>query len=429
MKHCIGVNRALPRPSSGRRRPAVLLAAGLATVVAGCGTTGSAGFRGQLPVAVPATTSSPAAAPADQPGSPDAAPSSTRATSAPAVGTRSPAPATTAKAPSSVTASGHPPSPSATGHGATPDPSVSGLPSGFQPVSFSATSPRRWFVLGTVGTSPRLLVTADGGQSWRRASLPAGLAALPSGQDRSAVAFSDADRGLLAAGGSFWATRDGGRSWRTGGPANAEVLQVAAGPNAGYVLLRTAHGSFLLGRATAGTVDVRTVLGRGRLTATIPALGTSGDTVIVVSGNHLVRSTDGGRTFHDGPGPCQPDLGGTVTAAGTAVLAWCATGTEGVGYLSTDRGASFVRTGASGANSAASAPTGGGTGFAYDSGNGLRLTDLTGAGTAVRGGPERISWVGFSTPTDGFAIGNSGGPARLWRSVDGGRTWSTLGGH
>ncbi len=283
-------------------------------------------------------------------------------------------------------------------------------------------------MLGTTVGGPSLLTTADEGSSWTRLALPKGLSSLGDAGPGTAVAFSDAERGLLAAGGSFWATGDGGHSWRTGGPANAEVRQIAAGPNAGYVLLRTANGGYVLGRAAAGTVEAKPVLDGNRLTGTTPYLATSGTTVVVISGDRTLRSSDGGRSFTASRGPCRADLGGTVSAAGSAVLAWCATGTAGVGYLSTDRGAGFTRTDASGGNHAAGAPTGSGAVFAYQTGSGLRLTGRSGAGTAVRGGPSTVSWVGFSTPDNGFAIGaTDSGSTRLWRSVDGGHSWSPLG--
>jgi len=307
------------------------------------------------------------------------------------------------------------------------------LPADFAPTSFSATSTDRWFVLGTDGRNRvRLLTTADGGSSWGAVVLPDAARGPVGGQDRPAVAFSDSTHGLVAAGGGFWATADGGRTWRTGGPANAEVLEVAAGPGAGYVLLHTAAGGYFLGRADAGAVDLRQALGGDRFTDTVPHLATSGATVAVVSGDRTLRSTDGGRTFDSVRGPCAADLGGRVSAAGATVLAWCATGSQGQGFVSTDRGATFTRTDASGSNSVVAAPTGSGAGFVYGGPTGLRVTGGSGTGTAARGGIGTVLWVGFSTPRRGFAIAAgdaSGGTGTdgLWRSVDGGRTWAPVG--
>ncbi len=303
------------------------------------------------------------------------------------------------------------------------------LPAGFVPAAFSATSTDRWFV---VGTDPRdrveLVTTADGGNSWQSRPLPAAARGPVGGEGQPGIAFSDADHGLVTVGGGFWATTDGGRTWANGGPGNAEVLQVAAGPGVGYALLHTASGGYFLGRAAAGSVDLQQALGANRFTTTVPHLATSGTTVVVVSGDRTLRSTDNGRTFASSRGPCTADLGGHVAAAGSAVVAWCATGMQGGGFVSTDRGATFSRTGAGGGNGAAAAPTGSGSGFVYAAEDGLRVTDRTGTGRAARGGIGTVGWVGFSTPRTGFAIASAdGSPDQLWRSVDGGLTWSRVG--
>ena len=303
------------------------------------------------------------------------------------------------------------------------------LPAGFVPAAFSATSTDRWSVLGTDARDRvQLVTTADGGSSWQTRPLPDAARGPVGGDGQPGIAFSDATHGLVTVGGGFWATSDGGRTWAYGGPGDAEVLQVAAGPGAGYALLRTAGGGYFLGRAAAGSVDLQQALGGSRFTTTVPHLATSGTTVVVVSGDRTLRSTDGGHTFSSSRGPCTADLGGQVAAAGPAVLAWCATGMQGAGFVSTDRGATFSRTGASGSNGAAAAPTGSGSTFAYAGADGLRLTDRTGAGRAARGGLGTVGWVGFTTPRTGFAIAAADGSTdQLWRSVDGGLSWTRVG--
>lgn len=303
------------------------------------------------------------------------------------------------------------------------------LPAGFAPMSFSATSADRWFLLGTDGgDSARLVTTADAGTSWEDIVLPGLLRRQPSGQSAVGVAFSDARHGLVTVGGGFWATADGGRTWRNGGPGNAEVLAVAAGPDAGYALLRTSSGGYFLGRAAAGGVDLTRALGGDRFTPTVPHLATSGTTVVVVSGDRTLRSTDGGRTFTSRRGPCRADLGGGVSAAGSAVVAWCATGTMGRGFVSTDRAATFAATDAGGGNGAAAAPTGSGSRFAYADGIGLRVTDRAGTRTSARGGIGAVQWVGFNSPRRGFAIAtDAAGRSGLWRSGDGGSSWTRVG--
>lgn len=396
-----------------------------ATPTATLVTTGGPGTTTVgTPTAAPAPATSPpvtaTSTPATSPPATSSTATPTQTTTVTPTTTRTATPTTTRSPTSTVTATPTATSPAT--HGAD-------LPAGFAPVSFSATSADRWFLLGTdTTTHARLLTTADAGRSWQDVVLPDLLRAQTGGQDAPGVAFSDARHGLVTVGGGFWATADGGRTWRNGGPGNAEVLEVAAGPGVGYALLHTASGGYFLGRAPAGGVDLGEALGGDRFTTTVPHLATTGTTVVVVSGDRTLRSTDGGRTFTSHRGPCTAELGGRASAAGPTVLAWCATGMAGGAFVSTDRGATFTRTDAGGGNGAAAAPTGSGARFAYAGGTGLRMTGRTGGGTPVRGGIGTVQWVGFSSPDRGFAIAtDAAGGSGLWRSVDAGSSWSRVG--
>lgn len=418
-----------PAPVATRRWAAGGAVLGVLAAAAGCGSTAdtpAASSPVASVVASPASSAVPSAVPA-VPTTPAATRPAAPTTTAPVVAPpttarRSTAPASTAHPADGSTAAPSPPVPTGPAGGAA-------FPTGFTPVAFSATSADRWFVLGTdANNRAALLTTANAGTSWRSLPLPAAARGPVGGRDRPGIAFSDATSGLVTVGGGFWATPDGGRTWRNGGPGNAEVLEVAAGPGGGYALLHTASGGYFLGRAAGGSVDLQQALGGDRFTTTVPHLATSGTTVLVVSGNRTLRSTDGGHTFTSSRGPCLADLGGSVSAAGSTVLAWCATGMQGGGFVSTDRGASFARTAAGGSNAAAAAPTGFGSDFVYAGPAGLRVTDRTGTGRPARGGIGTIGWVGFTSPRSGFAIASAdGAPDGLWRSTDAGLSWTRVG--
>jgi photosystem II stability/assembly factor-like uncharacterized protein len=306
-----------------------------------------------------------------------------------------------------------------------------GLSDGFTVGEFSAVSTQDWWVLGTAGNGALALArTVDGGRSWAAPVLPAALSRPVAGGPQSpAIAFSTPQDGsIVTAAGTYWVTSDGGAHWRDGNPSGAPVIAVAATPDASLTLLHSATG-YALARGAAGAVGLTTVLAAGRLTATIPALATSGRTVVVVSGNRTLISTDDGQTFRTVSGPCTADLGGQVSVAATTVVAWCATGMDGSGWISTDGGSHFAAVpGAEGANATAAAPTGSGGALVWaDPVRGVQLRGA--AGTRVSGRTMyRVTWVGFSSPTAGFAIAGASatGPALLWQTLDSGRSWHAV---
>lgn len=387
-------------------RARALLATAALLLMSACGTAAGSG--------------GPAASPSPPTAGPTPRPTATAVPSEP------PSPSATAVATSPAASSPKAAGPSATARATGP--------AGFAVGEVSAVSLTRWWVLGTdAAGSPALASTADGGLTWNVPVLPAALGAdTPATGGEPAqpgIAMSDADHGVLTVDGTAWVTADGGLDWSAAGPAAGPVVAVAATPTASLALVRTASG-FALDRAAAGTGELRTVLGPDRLTTTEPALAASGTTVVVVSGNRRLLSTDGGSTFSALAGPCTADLGGRVTAAGSAVVVWCATGMDGSAWVSTDRGR-HVRAlpGAAGANSTAAAPTGSGGTLAWaDESTGVHVG--TGAATdAVTGrAMHHVSWLGFATAVAGFAVAAASdtGPDLLWHTADGGRTWTPV---
>lgn len=301
------------------------------------------------------------------------------------------------------------------------------LPRDFSVTSFSTTSNSRWWVAGA-GADGRavLLRTDDAGARWVRGYLPPLAVDTADAGRGPQVAFSGRNRGIFTTGGGIWATRDGGRTWRYGGPWDAAVTTISSSPDAGYALLR-ATGGWYLTRAAAGSVDLRDVLRPAQLGGTTPSVATSGKTVVVVAGNRVWRSTDDGHRFSREPGPCTEELGGSVSVAGSTAVTWCATGMDGTGFVSTDRGAVFhpVRH-AVGVNSAAAAATGVGATIVFAAPTGGVIRACNGSSekhSGVQLGP--VGWIGYSTPRRAFAIAGTH-DQQLWRSTDGGATWTIV---
>lgn len=416
------------RPTAHRRRrgltatgAALITAVGLS--VTACGSTGAAPTGAGQARAASATGGSGARATGPAAPTSPAAPTRPAAPTSPAVSTGSPA-----ASPSTAPAATPPGTPSAID---TAPGEPAALPAGFAVDQVSTVSLLDWWVLGTGRDgSVGLARTVDGGRSWTVPTLPAALAgAARDGHGGAALglAFADRAHGILAAGGTSWLTADGGAHWQAGGVGGATVLAVAATPDTLLALVDNPSG-FGLDRTPAGSADLTPVLGTGRLTDTIPALATSGHTVVVVSGDRRLVSGDDARTFTTTAGPCGPDLGGRVAAAGRSVVIWCPTGTMGRAFVSTDAARTVAAVpAATGSNDTPAAPTGAGATLVWGgSTTGVSRETVPGAVDVTGRQFHGVSWLGFATPTDGFAVAaaSESGPSVLWRTRDGGLTWT-----
>jgi photosystem II stability/assembly factor-like uncharacterized protein len=172
-------------------------------------------------------------------------------------------------------------------------------------------------------TGQRLLVTADGGSTWRNVTPPGGLG--------SAVAFLDAQHGWVAISEAFtsasdpsygridvWRTTDGGQTWTKAqlpkavinrfGEILPEVQFDFLDPNHGFAFLsgnlaKGANNSDLFWTADGGrtwSADRPTGNGNEGIEGTV-AFATANDGVIVnaMHGNGIVVTHDGGHTWTD----------------------------------------------------------------------------------------------------------------------------------
>ena len=317
-----------------------------------------------------------------------------------------------------ATASGPPP----VGH-----PPVGGpVPQGFGPESFTAISELSWWLLGTAPCSSppctSIIRTTDGGRTF--VGIPAPRA--PGFGYVSQLRFANADDGF-AFGPELWTTHDGGTHWLRWGIGKVNDL-AASGGWAYAVVTNNVTG---IGELERAPVD-------GNYWQPLPAAGDAsgglwvqGSVVLVESaskGSQQLRiSRDGGLTFTAYRVPpsvaCQFE-----ESAPPVVWAHCATGTLSGTWRSTQGGQNLVPVAQrfpelpnSAAFGSASATT------AVDGYQALYRTVDGGASWSKVFGPTGISawqYIGFTDPTHGAALGYIGSQRasneRLYYTTDGG---------
>ena len=298
------------------------------------------------------------------------------------------------------------------------------VPAGFQPQSFTAISEFTWWLMGTApcgtGQCTTIARTTDGGQTFRR--IPA-----PPTTHVTNIRFANASDGY-AFGPELWTTHDGGRTWTE---PSLGASEVAIADGYAYALASIGPVQTLM-RSPVG-YDSWTVApglaGRSQLTNQgVGSLWVQGDTVIVQAGTRLLVSTNQGAHFYrmrgvQHAGDCSYD-GGPF-----ALWALCSTGMAPDEILLSDNlGATFRTT--------AQVPNGPINSFAAASGS---VAVASGQGPLYRTANGGASWkpvdapsagwtyLGFTDPTHGVAIGEFGGGKqqqyRLYYTTDAGKSY------
>lgn len=232
------------------------------------------------------------------------------------------------------------------------------LPAPFVPVSLSALGDRDFSLLGTMpcstGRCYTIERTADGGRSFARLPAPAGL---PTQGNAPSLRFADPQNGFIWVPfnwGAFWSTHDGGKSWvqlrspsvvsftTSGGHVYAVVASCTIRSCRNYRFAYGAPAAAHWHQTPLSFESDGPVVDLAAHGLDVWLLGTPRSSRFARH-DLLARSTDGGRTFKTGPGPCAPGLGGELEPSSTRVVwAVCATGMLAGASRSTDGGISFT---------------------------------------------------------------------------------------
>jgi photosystem II stability/assembly factor-like uncharacterized protein len=332
------------------------------------------------------------------------------------------------------------------------------VPAGFNPTSFTAVSAGDYWVLGTVpcraGRCSSILRTTDGGG--RFAAIPAPpLAAAETAGMTATLRFADRRNGFAftsgrgGVGSVLYASHDGGSTWHR--LALGNVLAFATGAGNAYLVTarcfadgcrryRFRRSPVAIDAWTASTPPFALAGSFADLAAHGPnvwLLGTPPSGPNGSGSDKLARSSDGGRTFVTGPGPCVPGRGGELAPSSPDVVwAECPGGNLGAAWRSTDGGVRFTRVPSPPlVNSAALAPASSDTAVVAPNGAGSRLLRTTDAGaTWTRPSTPRAGffwpWIGFTDALHGAALVQTRYDRaaklevqQLWRTTDGGATW------
>ena len=312
---------------------------------------------------------------------------------------------------------------------------------GARVTSMTATSTQSIVVLGALGDTGackppncvRLAQSHDGGRTFTALAVPGdALAGGGTGEQlrRSAtnVRFGSARDGWLY-GDGLWSTHDGGRSWRTV-PMSGAVRSLAAARGVVWALVSTNGGNVQrLWRSPVGS-DSWTLV--PDVTVNTPGdVNVFGARVIVLGPgpSSKVWVSENGAAFISHPGPCASAMAAVLSASGS-LWATCPTGTAAFVVTSTDgvrwHHVNATQDGSSAPNSLALGARGPDDALLALGAN-EPIVDLHADGSRqpVSQPPplgSSISYIGFTTGSVGYVIDGT----HLWRTTDGGNTWTRL---
>jgi hypothetical protein len=376
-------------------------------------------------------------------------------------GASSAAPASAAPASAAPASSAAPTSPLA--EPATSQSAAANQPGGFSPVSVSAISANNYWVLGYTSTkaadgwdiSSTIKHTTDGGQLFTASATPdawvaqAPISLSPDAPTISQIRFGDA-KGGWTFGSKLFETTDGGASWSAVSELPGPVIDLVASNGIAWAIVQTASST---GESSPTVADQYALWSTSYGTTShvwspvaLPiALGSVAPSIVDQDGTITLMAAGPSRTgtrvhvliappgkpFIDHSGPCEQDLGGTLSNSKAAIWAQCPHGNGASLWISTDEGANWtsvnpaiveVETGtALGAIDSTTA-------VVFDAAN-QRLTKISGnlaTPTALRGISD-VPFLGFTNPTVGFAITIGDDVfTQLQRTTDGGQTWTVV---
>ena len=422
-----GARRRQQRRSAG----AVLGAVAVIAVVAGAIGLNASGGRGSrvattFHAASPSVFAPQSAIPVSSPA--PAASTSTAPTLSPSVAVSPPSSPVPSVAPAFPTAY-----PSAGSAG----------PADFTPISVTAVNDKTFWALGTQQcgsvSCTAIVNTTDGGAHFTEIAAPHAATITIDNNTRPVgnLRFADSSNGW-AYGDALWTTADGGITWAdTSLPAGSvKDLEAARNPGAaggtawavvqpipftsGYQLWQAPYATGS-GTGTWKQVD----LGADPPGDIEPSLVVKGATAYLLAADaknvgHLYVASVGAATTAYAT-PCNPS-GGDLSAGIASLWTLC----SGIATVSTDGGATWHGTvsspnlspGVIGGIDAKTAVVDQGTDLVVVSTTGKPKTVTTSSKSA------RFSFLGFTDAKVGYALGQA--PNALWRTTDGGATWSAV---
>ena len=362
-----------------------------------------------------------------------------------------PFPVLVSESPSSPVVSVSPPSsavPTVTSAAPTPYPSAgSAVPADFTPISVTAVNDKTYWVLGTQQCGSvactAIVNTTDAGAHFTEIAAPHAATINVNNTTRPVInlRFADSDNGW-AYGDALWTTADGGVTWTdTSLPAGSvKDLEAARNPGAtagtAWAVVQPTTGGYELWQAPyatgSGTGSWQQVdLGTDPPGDTAPSLVVKGAVAYLLGADAksservYVASVGVATTTY--AAPCNP-LGGAFSAGiGSLWTACPATGNSAGGAtVSTDGGVTWhavstpsnVTVGVVGGIDATTA--------VVDQGSNLVVVSSTGKPktATISSKNANFSFLGFTDAKVGYALSQA--PNELWRTTDGGLTWSAV---
>ncbi|WP_181773304.1 hypothetical protein [Amycolatopsis pittospori] len=333
------------------------------------------------------------------------------------------------------------------------------VPKGFAPASTSWTGPERGFVLGfspcgKPGRCASLLSTNDGGKRWKQVGAPP--ISLPDNHNQVRLTVIDEHDVFLSDGTRLLSSRDGGRKWSRVRLAGVqEPFYISKIAESGPRVFAMVTGFGMPSRTTlyAGLAGSRSLLPVPGFTVigatTYGDIAVSGGVQVSMGSDHRVQkywTSSDGSTFASASPPCPADTSASLSGIRQGqVLALCSGGPGSPQPGSTVRrlwrapklGGKFTGTAqaptlginqgfsAASPTAATVAAEGGGTGFLHrttDAGATWTTTVLSGRGVCLNDLDFPAEHVGVVV--DGLPDADGG--SAVYRTIDGGGTWSEL---
>ena len=372
----------------------------------------------------------------------------------PASGGQTPTTAATTTPPSASPLVTSPGSPSASAQ-----PSLPAAPAHFKATSITFVSSDEAFCLGTAPGHGTLLVrTLDRGWTWVSLAAPKVSLGRPGTSGVRTVwgtRFASPSHGFVF-GHGLWETSDGGRHWALDSQPSGSILSLATidGQVLALVGKGTAQGNLgpymLLRRPLAGgSWGTLATLPPVNLVDPTDLISTQAGTAAVLDSRSVLLTTNGGLTVARRATPGTPQYFGAGSVAvtspeGLALLCvgpGFAGGAEKLLYTSPDGGVHWSKAGTPSSEGDVEALAGSGSDLVLATASGASWLDRSIDGgrtwtTVVTYGDGGMGWadLGFTTPADAVVVhgpadnvGNSDGrPGQLLLSSNGGATWQAV---